>query len=83
MLVLLKYWPKVDPIKEVSCLTELETIFDNLKNIGPLIEIRTFIITQVVHCAKSLHFSVAERALLLMHNPVILALLAYDKQNLL
>ena len=44
ILILLKYWPKVDPIKEVNCLNELETIFDQLKTIAPIIEIRYFII---------------------------------------
>ena len=48
ILVLLKYWPKVDPTKEISCLNELETILDNLKNIGPIVEIRHYIVAQVV-----------------------------------
>ena len=37
----------------------------------------------MIESAKSDHFNVAERALLLFHNPVLLALLKYDKAGLL
>ena len=80
---MLKYWPKIDPTKEVSCLNELETILDTLKNISPIIDIRHYLVSKVAESCKSLHFSVAERALLLLHNPVLLCVITYDKSALL
>ena len=81
--MLIKYWPKVDPGKEVSCLNDLEAVLDTLKSISPIIEVRHYLVSKVAECAQSLHFSVAERALLLLHNPVLLCLISYDKRSLL
>ena len=83
ILVVIKYWPRIDSSKEIGCLQEIETILDNLQDITPLIEIRHYLVTRVSECACSLNFNVAERALLLMHNPVLLAVITYDKQGLL
>ena len=81
--MLIKYWPKIDPTKEISSLNELESILDTLKSITPIIEVRNYLVSKVAECAQSLHFSVAERALLLLHNPVLLAVITYDKSPLL
>ena len=80
---MIKYWPRIYSSKEIGCLQEIETILDKLQDITPLIEIRHYLVTKVSECAHSLNFNVAERALLLMHNPVLLAVITYDKQGLL
>ena len=79
----MKYWPRVDSQKEIDSLSELETILDCLTSISPIIEIRQYLVSRVINSAQSDHHSVAERALLLLHNPVLLALIKYDKAGLL
>ena len=83
ILIVLKYWPKIDTSKEISSLHELETILDTLRSISPIIEIRHYLVSKVAECASNLHSGVAERALLLLHNPVLLCLINYDKHSLL
>ena len=75
ILSCLKYWPKVDPHKEVCTLSELETVLNLLHSIEPLVEIRHHLIKQLSDSISSLHSGVAERALLLIHCPVLLCLI--------
>jgi len=54
-----------------------------LHTIEPLIEIRYYLVRRVAQCVASLHFSVAERALTLLHNPGLLCLIKQFKNELL
>ena len=47
ILALIKFWPQVDPHKEICSLTEIETILNLLKSIEPLIEIRCFLVKRI------------------------------------
>ena len=83
ILTCLKYWPLIDPHKEVSSLTELESIFNILKSIDPLLPIGHYLTKRLSLSISSLHFNVAERAILLLHNPVLLCLIRYQQKELL
>ncbi len=71
LLTCLKYWPKIDPYKEVNFIDEVETVILSsevlIQSFGDhkLVSAR-HIITQVAKCCQSLHFSVAQRALMLL-----------------
>ena len=80
---MIKYWPQVDPHKEMCNLTEIESVFNSLRTIEPLIEIRYYLVKRVSQSISSLHHGVAERALLLTHNPVMLCLVREYKQDLM
>ena len=54
-----------------------------LHTIEPLIDIRKHLIRQLSACVASLHSGVAERALLLIHCPVLLCLIKQYKSELL
>ena len=71
----LKYWPQTDPYKEVSFLNEIDIILNTVKNQELLVECRDFLFQRIGKCARSKHYAVAERALLLIHNPTIAWLL--------
>lgn len=79
ILACIKYWPQVDPSKEVSSLAEFDTILAQLKSIEPLIPVRNFLISQLGKCLKSLHQFVSERAMLCLQSPILLCLVLYDK----
>jgi serine/threonine-protein phosphatase 2A regulatory subunit B' len=83
ILSCLKYWPKVDPHKEVSTLAELESILNLLRSIEPLIEIRFHLLKRLGESISSIHSGVAERALILVHCPVLLCLIKQYKAELL
>jgi len=83
ILSCIKFWPKVDPHKEVGSLVELETLLNLLHTIEPLIDIRHYLLSRLAKCISSLHFCVAERALLLLHNPVLLCLIKEYKNETL
>ena len=83
ILSCLKYWPKVDPHKEVGSLVELDSIIGLLHSIEPLIAIRRYFFSRLANCISSLHFCVAERALLLLHNPILLCLIKEYKNEAL
>lgn len=72
----------LDPAKEVCSLSELESIFNLLRTIEPLIEIRYYLIKRIGKSISSLHAEVAERALLLLHCPVLLCLINQFKAEL-
>jgi len=67
----------------VCSLTELESIFNLLHSIEPMIEIRHYLVKRISDSISSVHYSVAERALLLLHNPVLLCLIREYKSELL
>ena len=62
---------------------ELETYLNLLHSIAPLIDIRFHLVKRVADSASSLHSSVAERAILLLHSPVLLCLVRQYKEELL
>ena len=83
ILTCIKYWSQVDPHKEVRSLAELEHILGLLHSIEPLIDIRYYLVRRLARCISSLHFGVAERALQILHTPVLLLLLRQYKGELL
>ena len=83
ILSCIKYWPRLDPHKEVCSLTELESIFNLMHTIEPLIEISNYLVKRIADSISSIHFSVAERALLLLHSPLLLCLVRQYKTELL
>ena len=52
-----------------------------LHTIEPLVDIRHYLISRIAKSISSLHFCVAERALLLLHNPVLLCLIKQYKNE--
>ena len=75
ILTCLKYWPLVNSNNEVACLSEVETYLNLLKSTTHLIDICVSLIKRVSLCACSLNWAVAERALYMLHNPVLLQLI--------
>ena len=61
----------------------MESILNLLHSISPLIDIRYYLVKRVAQSIASLHYGVAERALLLLHNPVLLCLVRqYQSETL-
>jgi hypothetical protein len=75
ILTCLKYWSLVNSSNEVACLSEVETYLNLLKSTSHLNDICVSLIKRVSLCACSLNWEVSERALYLLHNPVLLQLL--------
>ena len=83
ILTCVKYWPLIDPHKEVSSLNEIESILNLLRSIEPLIPCRYYLVKRLALSCSSLHFGVAERAILLLHNPVLICLIRQYPTELL
>jgi len=69
LLTCLKYWPKVDPYKEVNFIDEVESVLlccDLLTTAGFKLVSAKLVVAQIAKCCHSLHFSVAQRALMLL-----------------
>ncbi|OAF72085.1 hypothetical protein A3Q56_00129 [Intoshia linei] len=72
---LLKYWPKLNSTKEVQFINELEEILDIID--GNEFEIvAADVFKQIAKCVDSTHFQVAERALYLWNNEIIVGHIA-------
>ena len=74
----LKYWPLIDPNKEIASISEIETILNQLKSTEHLQLVKSFLIKRIAICVCSNHYGVAEKALFLLHNPVMISLLGED-----
>lgn len=75
ILACLKYWPQVDPHKEISFLNEIDLLLNQIKDCTCIVDIRLPLIKKIATCAQSKHYAVAERALLLILNPTIVWIL--------
>ncbi|KAI8972033.1 protein phosphatase 2A regulatory B subunit [Mycotypha africana] len=76
---ILRYWPKVNSIKEVMFLNEIEEILDITDNIQfPKIMVPVF--HKIAQCIASSHFQVAERALYIFNNEFIMSLVHENAQ---
>ncbi|KAM6500582.1 protein phosphatase PP2A0 B subunit gamma isoform [Amanita muscaria] len=74
MIGLLKYWPKVNPTKEVMFLNEVEEILE-VTDPEQFQKIQVPLFRQIARCINSQHFQVAERALLYWNNEYIVNLM--------
>jgi len=75
IMACLRYWPLIDPNKEIASLSEIETILNQLKSTEHLQVVKGFLTKRIAICVCSNHYGVAEKALFLLHNPVMLSLL--------
>lgn len=60
---LLRYWPRMNSIKEVMFVNELEEVLDLMPDTLLTDSVVTSVLRRVEKCVASLHFQVAERAL--------------------
>ncbi|KAI9255988.1 phosphatase 2A regulatory B subunit-domain-containing protein [Sporodiniella umbellata] len=72
---LLRYWPKVNSLKEVMFLTEMEEILDVI-DIHEFRNILCPLFSKLCQCVSSSHFQVAERALYYWSNDYVVTLMA-------
>ena len=73
-IFLLKYWPKINPVKEVLLLSELDEIVGLVSN--ECLESNRFkLISLLKSCIVNNHYQVAERSLFTFNNDRILKLL--------
>ncbi|KAF8389024.1 hypothetical protein HHK36_025709 [Tetracentron sinense] len=79
---LLKYWPIINPQKEVMFLGELEEILEAM-NMVEFQKIMVLLFRRIGCCLNSSHFQVAERALFLWNNEHIVSLIAHNRQVIL
>ncbi|PCH38079.1 protein phosphatase 2A regulatory B subunit [Wolfiporia cocos MD-104 SS10] len=75
VLGLLKYWPKVNSIKEVMFLSEMEEVLDVIDP-AEFQKIQVPLFQQLARCINSQHFQVAERALMYWNNEYIVNLMS-------
>jgi serine/threonine-protein phosphatase 2A regulatory subunit B' len=71
ILACLKYWPVMDPQKEIGFLTEIDLILNTVKQVQNVVDVRECVFTRISKCMSSQHYAVAERALQLLHNPTL------------
>jgi len=79
---LLKLWPIVNSAKEVLFLTEIEEMLEGMPQ-EEFSKIYTFLIQQIAKSLNSPHFQVAEKALFLLNNTVILSLVSEKLEKIL
>ncbi|KAJ8751686.1 hypothetical protein K2173_025849 [Erythroxylum novogranatense] len=79
---ILKYWPITNSQKEVMFLGELEEILEAI-NFVEFQKIMVPLFCRIGCCINSLHFQVAERALLLWNNDQIVNLIAHNRHVIL
>eukprot|EP00036_Acanthoecidae_sp_10tr_P009738 CAMPEP_0182918936 /NCGR_PEP_ID=MMETSP0105_2-20130417/2379_1 /TAXON_ID=81532 ORGANISM="Acanthoeca-like sp., Strain 10tr" /NCGR_SAMPLE_ID=MMETSP0105_2 /ASSEMBLY_ACC=CAM_ASM_000205 /LENGTH=559 /DNA_ID=CAMNT_0025056061 /DNA_START=227 /DNA_END=1906 /DNA_ORIENTATION=- len=71
---LLRYWPKCNSTKEVMFMNEFEEVIDALRE-DSFERCRPAVMRRVARCIGSMHFQVVERALVMLHNPKLMAAL--------
>jgi len=68
---LLQYWPLQSSQKELLFLNELDEVLDN-SQVEQVLQVNTPLVIQIAKCMGSPHFQVAERALFLWNNDILL-----------
>ncbi|KAI9125888.1 hypothetical protein K1719_003306 [Acacia pycnantha] len=79
---LLKYWPITNSQKELMFLSELEEILE-MTSMPEFQKIMVPLFRRICYCLNSLHYQVAERALLLWNNEHFLSLVTQNRQVML
>ncbi|RKF75950.1 Serine/threonine-protein phosphatase 2A 56 kDa regulatory subunit delta isoform [Golovinomyces cichoracearum] len=82
VLGLLRYWPKINSIKEVMFLNELEDIFEVMDPVE-FVKIQEPLFHQLAKSVASSHFQVAERALFFWNNEYFCHLLSENVETIL
>lgn len=75
VLTCLKYWPVINPTNEVATLSEIETYLNLIRTTQHLKDSAINLIERISICTCSMNWMVAERALMMVHHPVIVQLL--------
>lgn len=80
LLGLFKLWPRTSSKKEVMFLNELEEVLDRIQP-AHLQKVEREVFTQIGRSMNSPHFQVAERAVYLINNELVLRYVVNNKQT--
>eukprot|EP00397_Hematodinium_sp_SG-2012_P014385 GEMP01014624.1.p1 GENE.GEMP01014624.1~~GEMP01014624.1.p1 ORF type:complete len:508 (+),score=104.12 GEMP01014624.1:246-1769(+) len=78
---LLRFWPNASTSKQVQYLNELEELLELIQP-PEFAKLKDPIFKRIAQCIRCSHFQIAERALFLWNNDIILKLLAQHRMSL-
>ena len=81
-LDLLRYWSKVNSMKQVMFLLEIEEILEIIPT-AQVAEITVPVFRQIAKCIQSQHFQVAERALAMFNSGLVFNLVKANAATIL
>lgn len=79
---LLRFWSKVNSMKQVMFLYEIEEILEIIPD-AEFAAVKVPVFTQVADCIRSPHFQVAERALAMFNSGLVFNLVTQHKETIL
>ncbi|CAH6723031.1 serine/threonine-protein phosphatase 2A 56 kDa regulatory subunit delta isoform [[Candida] jaroonii] len=82
IMVLLRFWPKINSLKEVMFLNEIEDIFEVMEP-NEFLKIQIPLFAQLSKCISSSHFQVSEKVLMLWSNDYFLTLITENAEVIL
>lgn len=82
IMVLLKFWPKINSQKEVMFLNEIEDIFEVMEP-NEFLKIQIPLFAQLSKCLASTHFQVCEKVLMYWTNEYFITLVTENSEVIL